>query len=34
MYSGVGRADDVLAQGLAALNSVLTKDGLQAVKVK
>jgi hypothetical protein len=34
MRTGVGRTDQALAQGLAALNSVLTKDGLHAVKVR
>jgi photosystem II stability/assembly factor-like uncharacterized protein len=34
MDTGVGRADDVLAQGVTVLNSVLTKAGLHAVKVK
>jgi hypothetical protein len=34
MHTGVGRADKVLSQGLATLNSLLTKNGLRAVKVR
>jgi photosystem II stability/assembly factor-like uncharacterized protein len=34
MRAGVGKAQDVLVQNLPALNSVLTKDGLAAVKIK
>jgi hypothetical protein len=34
MRSGVKRADDVLSQGVAALDSILTKEGLHAVRVR